>query len=103
MYFCVDVKDMKIRDYGQSYDIILAFLRCADTGEPRESIQPEEIKACIWVCTEEVSVSAEFQRLIFIYIYIFFFFFFPELFGVPVCKKRTSRIVGNPYNLPEVI
>ena len=47
MYFCVDVKDMKIRDYGQSYDIILAFLRCADTGEPRESIQPEEIKACI--------------------------------------------------------
>jgi hypothetical protein len=46
MYFCV-VKDMKINDYGQSYDIILAFICSADTGEPHESIQSEEIKACI--------------------------------------------------------
>ena len=64
MYFSVDVKDMKISDYSQSYDIILAFICSSDTGEPHESIQPEEIKACIWVCTEEVSVSSKFQRLI---------------------------------------
>jgi len=47
VYFCVDVKDMKISDYGQSYDFILAFICSADKGEPHESIQPEEIKACI--------------------------------------------------------
>jgi hypothetical protein len=47
MYFCVDAKDMKISDYGQSYDIFLAFIRSADTKEPRESIWPEEIKVCI--------------------------------------------------------
>jgi hypothetical protein len=46
MYFCFDVKDMKISEFGQVYDI-LAFIHSPDTGEPRESIQPEEIKACI--------------------------------------------------------
>ena len=57
MYFCIDAKDMKISDYGQNYDIFLAFIHSADTGDPRESIRPEEIKfvfecvqrKCLWV------------------------------------------------------
>jgi hypothetical protein len=48
------------------------------------------------MCTEEVSVSAKFQRLI----YNFFFF---KVFGVPVCKTRNSCIDGYPYNLPDLI
>ena len=63
MYFCVTVKDMNINDYGQSYDIILAFIRFADAGEPCEIIQPEEIKRLYLSAYRESVVECKVSTL----------------------------------------